>query len=95
MIELLTSREVAAEDSKDTFDNHHPSSNSSIRTDFSQLFFLHKMESIKNLFTPSEDYNYKIIFLSYLSLSLCCLILYITAFYWKDIQGFWIVVGLL
>ena len=53
------------------------------------------MESIKNLFTPSEDYNYKIIFLSYLSLSLCCLILYITAFYWKDIQGFWIVVGLL
>ena len=52
------------------------------------------MESIKKLFTPSEDYNYKIIFLSYLALSLCCLVLYITAFYWKDIQGFWIVVGL-
>ena len=47
------------------------------------------MEFLKSLFTPSEDYNYKIIFLSYLVLSLCCLVLYITAFYWKD----WIVVG--
>ncbi|KAM7456911.1 hypothetical protein BLSTO_02337 [Blastocystis sp. subtype 1] len=51
------------------------------------------MEFLKSLFTPSEDYNYKIIFLSYLVLSLCCLVLYITAFYWKDIQGFWIVLS--
>ncbi len=51
------------------------------------------MEFLKSLFTPSEDYSYKIIFLSYLVLSLCCLVLYITAFYWKDIQGFWIVVS--
>lgn len=50
------------------------------------------MEAIKSILTPSEDYNYKIIFLSYLFLSVSCLALYITAFYWKDIQGFWIVV---
>ncbi len=50
------------------------------------------MSFIKKLFTPSDDYNYKIIFISYLVLTLACVGLYVGALFWKDIKGFWIVV---
>ena len=51
------------------------------------------MSLIKNFFTPSEDYNYKIIFISYLVLTLACVGLYVGALFWEDIKGFWIVVS--
>lgn len=51
-----------------------------------------EMAFFSNLLTPSEDYNYKIIFLSYLVLSICCGLLFFGSKFWEDIKGFWIVV---
>ena len=50
------------------------------------------MSFLANLFTPSEDYNYKIIFLSYLVLSIMMVVIYVISLYWEDVRGFWIVV---
>lgn len=50
------------------------------------------MSFLKKLFTPNEDYNYMIIFISYLILSLFCILLYVGSLFWEDIKGFWIVV---
>ena len=51
------------------------------------------MGFIQSFFTPKEDYNYYVIFLSYLILSVCCILLYVGSIYWEDIKGFWIVVS--
>lgn len=45
-----------------------------------------------DLFVPDEDTNYKVVFLSYLAFCFLAVILYIGQHYWKDIEGFWIVV---
>lgn len=58
---------------------------------FPSFFF--EMSLLKKLFTPDEDYNYYIIFISYLILSICCVLLYVGSLYWEDIKGFWIVVN--
>lgn len=50
------------------------------------------MSFLKKLFTPNEDYNYMIISISYLILSLFCILLYVGSLFWEDIKGFWIVV---
>ena len=50
------------------------------------------MSFFSSLFTPSDDYNYKIIFFSYAFLSICCALLFIGSKFWEDIKGFWIVV---
>ena len=50
------------------------------------------MAFLSSLFTPSEDYNYKIIFWSYFALSVAMILLYVLSKFWKDIEGFWVVV---
>lgn len=51
-----------------------------------------RMSLIKKLLTPSEEYNYRVIFISYCILSALCLCLYLGSLFWSDIKGFWIVV---
>ena len=50
------------------------------------------MSFLSSFFTPSDDYNYKIIFWSYFALSITMIALYVISKFWKDIEGFWIVV---
>ena len=50
------------------------------------------MSFLSSIFTPSEDYNYKIIFWSYFALSIAMIALFVASKFWKDIEGFWVVV---